>query len=151
MHTLSDLLLEAVENSSEAGSGSIRIDAHRLGSIWHITVADDGRWTLKEGITTKGKGRGRGLAIIREQSVSCHLGTDGQGTKLSFEAEDDGSLDDFYQAFLPVFLRDAEVQLSVRGAFRLTSSELKESDAFPDNASGIRGFRALMESIKRRR
>lgn len=154
MHDVSDLILEAVQNSNEAGSSSIFIDALLRDGIWHIAVADDGRWSLEDGaVTTKGKGRGRGLLVIKERSISCRIERDERGTVLSFDAEDDGSLDDPEVAFMAVFLRDAEVRLQVRGSadFSVSSAELKERNAFPDGPEGIRGFRAFMESIKRRR
>ena len=154
MHSVADLILEAVENSTEAGAGSITALAEEENGVWKIEILDDGEWTLEgnpfaEGSTTKGKGRGRGLSIIREASRGrCSL-TRGEGyTQLRFRVEDDGSFGDLFQALLPVFLRNPDVWVSIRssGVDKTFSTEdLRREDAFPSDASGIRAFRAYIE------
>ncbi len=154
MHSVADLVLEAVENSTEAGAGMIKALAEEEDGIWMIEILDDGEWVLEgdpfpEGATTKGKGRGRGLSIIREASRGrCSL-TRGEGyTQLRFRVEDDGSFGDLFQALLPVFLRNPDVWVSIRssGVDKTFSTEdLRREDAFPSDASGIRAFRSYIE------
>ena len=153
MHTLADLILEAVENSTEAGAAEIRALAEENEGIWKIEILDDGEWKLdgdpfSEGATTKGEGRGRGLAIIREQSCGhCSL-TRGEGyTRLRFEAEDDGSLGDMFHALLPVFLRDTDVWVCIRSSgvdIAFSTEDLRRENAFPSDAFGIRAFRSYL-------
>lgn len=153
MHSVADLILEAVENSTEAGAGSITALAEEENGVWKIEILDDGEWTLEgnpfaEGSTTKGKGRGRGLSIIEKTSCGrCSL-TRGKGlTRLRFIAEDDGSLSDLFGFLLPVFLRESDVRVCIRssGVDRTFSTEdLRRENAFPSDASGIRAFRAYL-------
>ena len=42
MHAVSDFMLEAAMNSSEAGSSRISIKAVLSEEYWNVTVADDG-------------------------------------------------------------------------------------------------------------
>lgn len=153
MHTVADFILEAAENSSEAGSSSVCVKAGLEDGIWDVEVADDGEWTLEEGkCSTKGAGRGRALKLLAQRAESWHL-EKGNGTVLSFRMADDGSLDDLYPALLPLFLRDGDVEVSLGYGNRsvaVSTSMLKKMNAFPEGASGIRGFRSLLEGIIRR-
>ena len=154
MHSVADLILEAVENSSEAGAGTITALAEEEDGVWKIEILDDGRWTLDgdpfaDGATTKGKGRGHGLPMIRRISGGrCSL-TRGEGsTRLGFMAEDDGSLDDLFSLLLPLFLRDSDVRVSIRSSgseIAFSTEDLRRENAFPSSASGIRAFRAYNE------
>ena len=73
VHALVNLLKNAVEASSEAPT-TIRLSARVEGEIVWLDVADDGpgisepdpRYLFDDGFSTKGAGRGRGLAIVRE-------------------------------------------------------------------------------------
>ena len=153
MHAVSDFMLEAAMNSSEAGSSRISIKAVLSEEYWNVTVADDGIWTLEEGsVTTKGERRGRALALLSESAESWHI-EKGEGTVLSFRMADDGSMDDLYHALLPVFLREEEVEVIIGygdGGAAFSTSGLKKMNAYPEGASGIRSFRALMERHRRR-
>jgi two-component system C4-dicarboxylate transport sensor histidine kinase DctB len=77
IHALVNLLKNAVEATSAAGAGGppeILLTAHSEGETIRVSVADDGpgipaedrRRIFEDGYTTKGTGRGRGLAIVRE-------------------------------------------------------------------------------------
>ena len=156
MHSVADLVLEAVENSTEAGAGIIKALAEDEGGIWMIEILDDGEWVIEgdpfpEGATTKGKGRGRGLSIIWEASRGrCSL-TRGEGyTRLCFEADDDGSMDDSFHALLPVLLRKENVWIRIGSSgldVSFTSDDLRREGAFPSDARGIRAFRAYLEGL----
>jgi len=75
VHALVNLLKNAVEAAGAAGRPStVRIAAEASGPTTAIVVADDGPGMSPEvlarifepGFTTKGAGRGRGLAVVRE-------------------------------------------------------------------------------------
>ena len=154
MHSVADLILEAVENSTEAGAETIKALAEEKDGVWRVEILDDGKWTLEEdpfsvGATTKGRGHGRGLCIIKERTGGrCSL-TRGEGyTQLRFRVEDDGSFGDLFHALLPVFLRNPDVWVSIRSSGvekRFSTDDLRREDAFPSDASGIRAFRAYIE------
>ena len=154
MHSVADLILEAVDNSTEAGAGMIKALAEEEEGVWKIDILDDGEWTLEgdpfaEGATTKGKGRGRGLAVIRKASGGrCSL-TRGKGyTQLRFMVDDDGSLSDLFHLLLPIFLRNTDVWVSIRSSGvdkTFSTGDLRRENAFPSSASGIKAFRAYIE------
>ena len=156
MHDASDLLLEAVANSAEAGACSIEATVDLSGGMIIIRVEDDGSYTLRsdpfqDGSTTKGEGRGHGLFIIHERSSGrCRL-TRGDGrTQLEFMAEDDGSFSDAAAALLPVFGMGGGITVTIRkdgGVKKISSALLEERDAVPDRAEGIRNFRNLLEEL----
>ena len=156
MHSVADLILEAVENSSEAGAETIKALAEEKDGVWRVEILDDGKWTLEEdpfsvGATTKGRGHGRGLCIIKERTGGrCSL-TRGEGyTRLCFEADDDGSMDDSFHALLPVLLRKENVWIRIGSSgldVSFTSDDLRREGAFPSDARGIRAFRAYLEGL----
>ena len=156
MHDLSDLLLEAVVNSVEAGAGVIEASVEIEDGMARIRIEDDGMYTLssdpfQDGSTTKGEGRGHGLFIIHERSSGrCRL-TRGDGrTQLEFMAEDDGSFSDAAAALLPVFGMGGGITVTIRkdgGVKKVSSALLEERDAVPDRAEGIRNFRNLLEGL----
>ncbi len=158
MHDVSSLLLEAVANSAEAGAGHISLQVRfREGEI-EARIEDDGYGSVvsnpfREGITTKGEGRGRGLHIIRERTGGrCRL-TRGEGiTVLEFSAEDDGSFDRLDEALLPLFNLDKSITVTIEKggrAFTVSRALLTERDAVPDRAAGIRRFRSLLKALEK--
>ena len=48
MHSVADLILEAVENSTEAGAETIKALAEEKDGVWRVEILDDGKWTLEE-------------------------------------------------------------------------------------------------------
>ncbi len=152
MHRLDDLILEAVENSREAGAESIDIDVDLKSGKFFIKVIDDGVSPIPEnpfcdGVTTKGEKRGRGLALIKERDRSASLDRCNGKTVLAFSLVDDHSLEDLEHALLPIFLGEGKIEFSLRYAgkvFCLDSGELERENAFPYNGGSIAAFKAIV-------
>ena len=148
-----DLILEAVENSVEAGAGIISVVAEEEDGECRVRVEDDGDSAIPEdpfrpGCTTKGCGRGEGLARICSSSGGrCTLIRRDGRTMLEFIAGGriprgglDGSL-------LPIFLFPAEISMTINisgRSVRLSTGELREGNAFPDRAGAIGRFRKMV-------
>ena len=158
MHDAAALMLEAAVNSIEAGAAAISVSVSIRDGMADIRVEDDGTYTLsgdpfRDGSTTKGEGRGRGLHIIYERSAGrCRL-TRGDGmTVLEFSIEDDGSFCRLDEALLPLLGLDAGITVRIRKGERdivISRSLLEERDAVPDRAAGIRRFRNLIRSLEK--
>ena len=158
MHDVSDLVMEAVANSIEAGAGNIAVRVEIGQGLVNARIADDGEYTLsgnpfQEGITTKGEGRGRGLHIIYERSEGrCRL-TRGDGiTELEFSAVDDGSFDELDKALLPLLGMDDGITVKIwknNREIEITRSLLEKQGAVPDRADGIRKFRELVSCLEK--
>ncbi len=157
MHDASDLLLEAVANSAEAGACSIEATVDLSGGMISIRVEDDGSYTLRsdpfqDGSTTKGEGRGRGLALVKDScSGRCRLTRGERGTVLEFRREDDGSFDALDKALLPIFMEYEGISVTIRKdtrEFTLDRDYLEKRDAVPDRAGRIGRFRAIISSLK---
>ena len=156
MHDTAALILEAVMNSIEAGASSISVRiAVENGSVSVITE-DDGNAPMssdpfREGSSTKGEGRGRGLSIIKEKTDGrCRLTRGERGTVLEFRREDDGSFDALDKALLPIFMEYEGISVTIRKdtrEFTLDRDYLEKRDAVPDRAVGIRRFRTLIPSL----
>ena len=151
---IDDLLLEAVENSVEAGALSIEVSARLEDGLWTVRVSDDGTWEPGiepfSGKSSKGEGRGQGLRRVQNASVSCSLET-GQATVLVFSIPDDHSLDDLFSAALPLLLWPCRIRLSFIREDKetvLDTEDLLEREAFPFDASGIARFKALVRGSK---
>ncbi|MBO8436529.1 MAG: hypothetical protein IAA97_06080 [Spirochaetes bacterium] len=158
MHDVSDLVIEAVANSIEAGAERIAVSIAIADGVVNARISDNGVFTLegnpfREGITTKGEGRGQGLHIIYKRSEGrCRL-TRGDGiTELEFSAEDDGSFDELDKALLPLLGMDDGITVKIRKNNRemeITRSLLEKWDAVPDRAGRIGRFRALIHSLEK--
>ena len=158
MHDVSDLVIEAVANSIEAGAERIAVSIAIADGVVNARISDNGVFTLegnpfREGITTKGEGRGRGLHIIYERSEGrCRL-TRGDGiTELEFSAEDDGSFDELDKALLPLLGMDDGITVKIwknNREIEITRSLLEKWDAVPDRAGRIGRFRALIHSLEK--
>ncbi len=157
MHDASDLLLEAVANSAEAGATDIRVLVDLSGGMINARVTDNGSYTLladpfRDGSTTKGEGRGRGLAVINESCRGrCRLTRGESETVLEFRREDDGSFNALDEALLPIFMAYEGVSVIIKRDARerrLDRSYLEKRDAVPDRAGGIRRFKAIVRGLK---
>lgn len=147
-----DLILEAVENSVEAGASAVEATVEIMDGRCRVSVVDDGdAWIpdnpFEKGCSTKGRARGLGLAEIAEVSGgNCSLVRDGGVTRLEFCAtglEDSGRLSD---SLLPIFLFPADISLTVNmsgKSFALSTGELRAHDAFPDRAGAIGRFKEM--------
>lgn len=88
-----DALYEAVRNSLEAGARHISLTADVHASGVSLCVEDDGEWDacgdpFTEGYSTRGRGRGMGLSIVRSlDRDSCIRRLDGR-TVLTFRCKD---------------------------------------------------------------
>ena len=157
MHALSDLLLEAVVNSTEAGAREIAADIHLGNGIAVVTVVDDGRGPSVEpftGLSTKGKGRGMGLRLIEERSGGkCSLKREGDRTVLRFESPYDGSFDDPGDAFFPIFQAGRGIRLSSAGDIELvfSGSEIESRGIDLERADGISLFKETIRKMVRTR
>lgn len=144
---ISDLLLEAVENSVEAGAGCVEAWASLEDGLWRVRVMDDGMWdpsvTPFTGESSKGEGRGRGLCKIRSAAESCSLEVKDR-TVLDFSIVDDHSLDDLFSAALSLILWPCHIRLVFRrgGSEKVLDSEdLMSRESYPLDAAGISGFK----------
>ena len=158
MHDTASLVLESVMNSLEAGASdvSVRIEI-RDGRI-SVRTEDNGNAPMssdpfRQGSSTKGEGRGCGLSIIyRKSDGRCRLTRGANQTRLSFTAEDDGSLDDLQSALLPIFNLDKAITVSIirsSGEISISASELEKRGAVPDCARGISAFRAYITELEK--
>ena len=158
MHDTAALILEAVMNSIEAGASSISVRiAIENGSVSVITE-DDGNAPMssdpfREGSSTKGEGRGRGLSIIKEKTDGrCRLTRGENKTVLCFTAEDDGSMDDLFSALLPLFNLDKAMTVSIKrssGEIVVSHAELEKRGAVPVSAQGIKAFRTFVNGLEK--
>ena len=158
MHDAAALMLEAAVNSIEAGAAAISVSVSIRDGMADIRVEDDGTYTLsgdpfRDGSTTKGEGRGRGLHIIYERSAGrCRL-TRGDGiTVLEFTARDDGSFNSLSEALLPVLSIERDMTITIWKDGReieVSRSLLEERGAVPDRADGIRKFRELVSCLEK--
>lgn len=158
MHDTSDLVLEAVNNSIEAGADRISVLIKLDNGKVQARIEDDGSYELignpfGEGITTKGEGRGRGLYIINNHSHGdCRL-TRGDGiTVLEFTAEDDGSFDMLDEALLPILGLEASITVRIFKNDReimIDRDFLEKKGAVPVKAKGIRRYRELLSCLEK--
>ena len=148
-----DLVREAVENSVEAGASCIAVTVNMADGSGSVVVTDDG-WLsadgdpFERGSTTKGVGRGEGLALIREASSGrCSLEREDGRTVLRFHVDDARLGEGLSSSLLPIFLFPAEIALTIDMAGRsmtLRTGELRDADAFPDRAGAIGRFREMV-------
>ena len=151
MHRLDDLILEAVENSREAGALNISVIVEEDAAL-KIQVIDDGVSPIPEnpfadGVSTKGKTRGRGLALIKERDRSASLNRCNGKTVLAFCSVNDSSLEDLEHALLPIFMGPGNIEFSYRKngrEFLLDSAELEREKAFPVDCGSIARFKAIV-------
>ena len=152
---IADLLLEAVENSVEAGAGKVTVSVSLKDGKWFSVIEDDGFWDSQvrpfSGDTSKGEGRGKGLIRILQGSEHCSLDSGPDGTVLSFQVPDDRSLDDLFSASLPLLLWPSHVRLVIeRGGKEtvLDTEDLLAREAFPQDARGIARFKELLRAME---
>lgn len=92
-----DFLYEAVKNSIEAKADSICVSLDQAEGRLHVTVVDDGQLSVTSdpfapGYSTKGKGRGRGLSLLKSFDEGASLARENGKTILSFCLDADGPL-----------------------------------------------------------
>ena len=147
-----DLILEAVGNSIEAGAGNIQILAESGDGESRVSVTDDGNAQIPDdpfapGCTTKGNGRGLGLAKVKSGSSGrCSLIRENGKTTLSFIADQEIMKEMLDDSLLSVFLAPADISLTLKmsgKSFTLSTGELRERDAIPDRAGAIGRFREM--------
>lgn len=153
MHRLDDLILEAVENSRDAGAWNIAIVLTESGSGIKAEVIDDGVSPIPEnpfglGVSTKGENRGRGLALIKERDRSASLDRCNGRTVLAFESVNDNSFEELEHALIPIFNGKGNIEFSYRSngrEFHLDSAELERGNAVPQNSRSIAAFKAIVK------
>lgn len=151
MHKLDDLILEAVENSREAGAQTICVVVEES-DAYHVQVIDDGVSPIPEnpfddGVSTKGEKRGRGLALIKERDRSASLNRCNGKTVLAFRSVNDNSLEELEHALLPIFMGPGNIEFSYcrnNRKFHLDSAELERENAFPIDCGSIARFKAIV-------
>ena len=148
-----DLILEAVENSVEAGAGQIKVAVDAEDGGCRVCVEDDGCARIPDdpfspGCTVKGRGRGYGLSRIHDISEGrCSLGREGGRTLLRFSLGGLWQRCGLSDQLLPLFLFPADISLTINRSgtsFTLSTGELRERDAFPDRAGAIGRFRKMV-------
>lgn len=149
-----ELILEAVENSVEAGASHIDVTVDGEDGRNRVSITDDGCAALPDapfdaGCTTKGAGRGQGLSKICNESGGCCSISRLEGrTRLEFLAGEDKRVGDLSSSLLPIFLFPVDISLTINIAgkgFTLSTWQLREHDAFPDRAGAIGRFRELVQ------
>lgn len=91
-HQGCDFLTEAVMNSIEARASSIVIGCIVLAEYACISVEDNGEGlkcsdAFGDGVSTRGKGRGRGLYLLKMAAEDAEIRDTGSGTLLTFSME----------------------------------------------------------------
>ena len=122
-----DFLFEAVANSLEAGAREITIDYNDHPEYADITVTDDGEGfncnCFSKGISTKGKNRGNGLALLKDRAEACSIKRENGFTTLFYRMKKEER--DLLSEVLPFIFSYADDKRVIK--FVYYSKVLKES------------------------
>lgn len=91
-----DFLFEAVRNSYEAGAGHVEVSIELVDGVAKASVLDDGHFEctddcFREGVSTKGEGRGKGLYLLKCTCPDARIEHGPGWTLLSYSFPYDGS------------------------------------------------------------
>lgn len=157
--SFSSLLLEAARNSLEAGAGRIEIILDSRDGGTEVIVKDDGKFEVpsdpfRSGASTKGSGRGRGLALIAKESEG-RAALERKGTSTVLSCSLPYVLDaDSAASVLPAVFNlgmDTVVRRRREGAevYSITSSELAGLGIESDTAKGYMAIGRMVMAKER--
>ncbi len=147
---LSSSIFEAFKNSAESGAENIKIDVVIENGIAMVTVLDDGKNEIagdvfKDGFSTKGEGRGRGLYLVRKDAISTGLERKNGKTEFTLCKYDDETLKTVEDTLFPIFQYDRNTEFSLIDGNRkvsVSSDEVRKLGLIPNTPTQIKKFKA---------
>lgn len=152
MHSLYDLILEAVINSQEAGAKNVAVSLVEKDNRIFVTVSDDGKLEVDKdafsfGYSTKGKCRGKGLWYIKSIDSDASLDRKGRNTVLRFTFPNIPSSEAIENEIFPIFQRVMSTTLSYTKDDKKLFSISKRKDEL-QTVREIADFRNELRAIK---
>lgn len=152
MHSLYDLILEAVINSEEAGAGNVDISLLEKDGQIFVTVEDDGTFEVEGdafslGYSSKGKYRGKGLWHIRNIDRDAMLCRAGKRTILRFSVPITIPHEPIEDGLFPIFQRVGSTTLSYTKDDKMLFSISRKRDRL-QTVKEITSFKNEIRAIK---
>lgn len=152
MHSLYDLILEAVINSEEAGARNVDISISESDGFLSVIVVDDGNFDKEGsyfslGFSTKGENRGKGLWYIASVDPKATIRRCNGKTMLQFKVPKEIQGESLEEGLFPVFQRVEKTTFSY-------TKDGKELFSISDGKDGlltvgqISGFKKKLRAIK---